>query len=80
MTGIITENVLYTLKNIYLSVCTTDLCLQRVTIPSRLLDVNVNDLPSLSDPPRLFTSASLGLLFSPLRLLKLMTWLLISPV
>lgn len=56
-----------------------DLCLQRVTIPSRELDVNVSDLslviPHARSPPSVF-----ALVFPPLFLLKLMTWLLISAV
>lgn len=48
--------------------CVLVICVYKgVTIPSRLLDVNVNNLP-LAIPPRLFTSAPLALLIPPLPL------------
>lgn len=65
------------------SVCACDLCLQRLTIPGRLLDVKVNDLPSAiphaCSPQPLFALLPPPPPLLPL-LLKLMTWLLISPV
>lgn len=74
---VVIKEMCHFVQLISFSVCSSDVCLQRITIPSKQLDVIVNDLflaiPHAYSPPSLF-----ALLFPPLFLLKLMIWLLIS--